>query len=443
MRLRASEYGIKLIRNALKDKEWKMRDWKPLLEASRVLEPNRDWQKPLDYQELEDLPYPARYRTWRRFLEGKERIEERFFKAFCEILGLKWQDVCQVDGAFDIHREPHESICERRILEPASFLRIKGPKQMGKTRMLNRVLKKVQCTLNSDANNRTRIVTINFPKSFNSDSYNSYTEFLRHFCQEISLRLTKKYSETEKNLDNTFQEDWQQRDSKKTNRTINTYFEDKLLDLPLILVLEDIDRVFESPFALDFCILLRAWNADAQHDETWQNLSLVIVHSTDNYAAMSINVSPLAGISKVVVLDEFSQDDVQNLAGQYVRAWDLASTEKIMELVGGNPYFIDLALKTIVDESKTIEEILEKATTEEGIYRDRLRELWGHINSIPSLITSLTEIITKSHSICIDSFTLYQLESLGLIKFEGNNPILRYELYRQYFKYKLTTVTNS
>lgn len=88
MRLKASEQGLDRIRQARKEKNW---DWNtdygetPLVEASQLLD--REWQPGEDY------PTGISGVTWRRFLEGKNRIEALAFKTFCEALGLNWQEV--------------------------------------------------------------------------------------------------------------------------------------------------------------------------------------------------------------------------------------------------------------------------------------------------------------------------------------------------------------
>jgi AAA-like domain len=113
-----------------------------------------------------------------------------------------------------------------------------------------------------------------------------------------------------------------------------------------------------------------------------------------------------------------------------------------MALVGGNPDLVDLALKTIVDESITLDLILSTATTEAGIYRDRLRKLWSVISLKPRLKAAVIDIINPAHGIRIDPLILHQLESLGLVKIEGDRAILRCDLYHQYFSRLLTTENN-
>ena len=430
MSLKASEYGNKKVQEARQNKSWTIENPQPLLAASMILEPNNYWTEASSF-------YAVSQATWRRFIEGKA-VRSENFKAFCQILDLDWHDICRGEELFDLRREPQESRCDRTILQPASLLRIKGPQNMGKTRMLNRVVKQARSTVAGNSDNLTRIATVNFLRSFDLTVYDSLDKFLQSLCQIIAYQLTKSY---QVHLTDNFQQNWD-RLSGTPNHKASVYFENQLLDLPLVLVLEDIDRVFEAPFAIDFCDLIRGWHTEAQRDDLWQNLSLVIVHSTDVYASMDIGSSPLANLGEIVILEEFSSKDVESLVKRYNLDWDRGSTAKIMALVGGNPDLIDLALKTMVDESMPLDRILSTATTESGIYRDRLRKLWEVISFKPRLKAALKDIITPASPIRIDPLILHQLESLGLIKIEGDRAILRYELYRQYFT-RLLTIENN
>jgi serine/threonine-protein kinase len=66
----------------------------------------------------------------------------------------------------------------------------------------------------------------------------------------------------------------------------DAYFEDCLLpetESPLVLGLDEVDRVFQYPvIADDFFGLLRAWYEEARHgdqgSELWEKLRLVVVH---------------------------------------------------------------------------------------------------------------------------------------------------------------------
>ena len=51
---------------------------------------------------------------------------------------------------------------------------------------------------------------------------------------------------------------------------------------------------------------------------------------------------------------------------------------KLIELVGGHPYLIDTAIANLKTKEINLEQLLNLAPTEEGIFRNHLREqLWN------------------------------------------------------------------
>ncbi|NER98823.1 MAG: NACHT domain-containing protein [Symploca sp. SIO1B1] len=90
--LKASQLGIAKIRQARNEKGWSWNvdeDDTCLLEASRVLVSHKNW--------LDGGPYAEGISggTWKRFLGGKQPISAAAFKAYCQVLGLNWEEVVE------------------------------------------------------------------------------------------------------------------------------------------------------------------------------------------------------------------------------------------------------------------------------------------------------------------------------------------------------------
>jgi hypothetical protein len=104
MRVKASELGLDRIRQARKEKGW---DWNvdyedsPLVEASKLLD--EDWQPGNAY------PEGISGSTWRRFLEGKERIDIIAFKAFCQVIEVNWDEVVDPDSNIQLRERAEKS----------------------------------------------------------------------------------------------------------------------------------------------------------------------------------------------------------------------------------------------------------------------------------------------------------------------------------------------
>ncbi|MDF5725326.1 MAG: NB-ARC domain-containing protein [Rhizonema sp. PD37] len=84
----ASERGRNLIRQARINRSWIIEDERWLKEASKILEPEQNWDA------LPTGVYAANVSlaTWKRFGEARVRIDANTFKAFCKVLGLNWEN---------------------------------------------------------------------------------------------------------------------------------------------------------------------------------------------------------------------------------------------------------------------------------------------------------------------------------------------------------------
>lgn len=88
--IKASSRGLVKIRQAIAIKGWKISSDRPLIEASKILEPNQFWH------ELGPYAYGCSRQTWERFLQGIA-IRDRSFQAFCQVLGVDLDDVSQAN----------------------------------------------------------------------------------------------------------------------------------------------------------------------------------------------------------------------------------------------------------------------------------------------------------------------------------------------------------
>ncbi|MFN6565302.1 MAG: AAA-like domain-containing protein [Nostoc sp. ChiSLP01] len=427
--LHVTKQGKNKIRQARNFKGWIIEDSQWLIEASKVLEPNNPWT-----MESRFFAEGISLATWKRFLQG-EAIRVEPFKAFCQVLGLNWQEICETDeecdranvnARFEILREPQEFRCYQAILQPGSFVRIKGPQYMGKTRLLNRVLAKIQ----EDRQDRCHIVILDWQNDFDSTVFHNYGLFLENFCAAVS-----RYLGLPDNLDMY----WNQRGSPNSKTT--NYFCDYLLpqiENQLILVLEKMERVFEYPsITQDFCGLLRGWHGRSKRDKLWQKFNLVIVHSTDPYAAFDIQTSPLWNLGETVTLEEFTREQVNDLVRKYGLSFTHEQVAQLMEMSNGHPFLVNHALKTMAEQSLELEKILAKAATQESIYHNHLLELWTILKGSPLLKEAFKRLVTESPPVPLSPDILFKLESLGLVKVNGDCASPRCQLYHQYFANQL------
>ncbi|HIK24841.1 MAG TPA: AAA-like domain-containing protein [Thermosynechococcus sp. M46_R2017_013] len=331
----------------------------------------------------------------------------------------------EVASAFYIERPPIEQRCRETLLQPGSLIRIKAPRQMGKTSLMARLLYRA-----------TQEGYGTVPLSFqlaDAQVFSDLEKLLRWLCASVGRRL---------GLENRLNEYWDDIFGSKYNCT--AYFEEYLLpncqkagtrfeSRPLVLGLDEVDRVFEYPnVASDFFGLLRAWHEEGKNRDIWRNLRLIVVHGTEVYIPLDINQSPF-NVGLAVDLPEFNQEQIAELCRLHGLNLSEAQLQELQHLVGGHPYLIRLSLYHLARQELSWQELIANAASETGLYRDHLRRQWWHLQQQEDLVPAFREILQADKGSLVDSTIGFKLHSLGLITLEGNLAQVRCDLYRRYF----------
>jgi diguanylate cyclase (GGDEF)-like protein len=330
-------------------------------------------------------------------------------------------DPISLNSKFYIERPPIEAQACGEICKPGSLVRIKAPRKMGKNSLMLRLINQATAW-------GYHTVTLDFQEA-DSAIFVNLEKFLRWFCTNIARQLS-----LESNLDDYWDEDM----GSKTSCSV--YLKGYLLaqlDSPLMLVLNEVNRVFEHPkIAQDFLPLLRFWHEQASQDKTWQKLHVVALHSTEVYISLNINQSPF-NVGLALKLPEFTPEQVQDFAQRCGLNWSRSTVLALMKMIGGQPYLVHLALYHFISQSMTLEQLLHEAPTQTGIYRHYLQSLLATLQEQPELAAAFKQVVDSEGSVCLDPISAYQLESLGLVKLEGNVCTISCELYRLYFAQNL------
>ena len=323
-----------------------------------------------------------------------------------------------LDSIFYIPRPPIEEQAYQEITQPGCFIRIKAPKEMGKSSLMYRVLAHGQSLgyqiVNLDINRVDASILTNVDK------------FLRWFCKSVSQQL---------NLEPNLDDYWDEEIGSKLSCTIYLFaYLLEHLDRPLVLALNEINRIFEDPeLAQEFLPLLRSWHESAQQEQQAQKLRLVIVYSTEIYIPLDINQSP-CNVGLPLQLPEFTCAQVQDLALRYGLDWQHNQTEQLMAIIGGHPALVRIALYHLCCQNVTLSQLLLAASTEAGIYSSHLRRQLTTLQTDSDLVNALEAAIANVHGISLEPILAYKLESMGLVKLNRDNVTISRELYRNYFQ---------
>jgi transcriptional regulator with XRE-family HTH domain len=366
--------------------------------------------------------------TVSNFLNGKA-VDYASFKAICDCLNVDWQETADWGeessnppefipsiAPLYIERPPIEERCLSAILQPHSLIRIKAPRQMGKTALMD-------CVLDRAHRQGYRAVKINL-QSADEDVFADLDGLLRWVCNKVSWKLQ---------LNCIANDYWSEIFGSKDNCT--AFFEEQILpdaDTPLILGLDDVDRVFEHPqIAADFFGLLRSWYEESGAGQ-WSKIRLIIAHSTEIYVPLRSDESPF-NVGLPIELPEFTTDQVCNLVQQQGLTWTITQIEQLMVMIGGHPYLVSLALDYINQHQTSLPDFLALATTEEAPYGHHLRSLRNSIKREPTLLAAAKILVHTNHAIDVAPEISFQLCSMGLAIRQGNQIEPRCQLYRLYF----------
>lgn len=280
-----------------------------------------------------------------------------------------------------VQRPPIEKRCYEALGQQGALLRIKAPKQMGKTLLMTKVLLRAR-------EQHYHTVTVNL-RLTDGHILATLDRFFQWFCAVICDQL---------DISVDLAQQWKPNFGSSYNCT--QFFNHSVLpklDHPVVLALDEVDVLFEYPeIATAFLGLIRAWCEKAKqsdgHSDAWHLLKLLVIHSTEVYIPLNHHQSPFnVGLS--IELPDFTAPQVLALAHRYRIMWGDQEVASIMALVGGKPNLIRLTLDWIMGTSAALDDVIENATTSTGIFHEHLRQQFRLIQKYPALIPLLQQVM--------------------------------------------------
>ncbi|WP_437675649.1 AAA-like domain-containing protein [Sorangium sp. So ce131] len=329
--------------------------------------------------------------------------------------------VVSAQSPYYVVRPSIEEACLREIKRDGALVRIKGPRQMGKTSLMARLL-------GHAARTGARTVSINLQMA-DGAIVGDLNRFLRWLCAVVTRRLKLPSARIDDAWDDIF--------GAKDNCT--AYFEEHLLPEgePLVLALDNVDRIFVSPgTAEELLALLRAWHEMSKSQEPWRNLRLVLAYSTEMYLPMNINRSPF-NVGLPVALSEWDAGIVHGIARRHGLAWGASEVERLMSLLGGHPHLVRIALYHIA-QGMSLSDVLATAATDQGLFADHLKHLLWQLQRQPELHEAARRVMAAAEPVRLRTELGFKLVSLGLVRLEGNEVRPAREIYRRYLSERLS-----
>ncbi|NJO80070.1 MAG: hypothetical protein HC827_17170 [Cyanobacteria bacterium RM1_2_2] len=325
-----------------------------------------------------------------------------------------------VDSLFYIYRAPAETLLTREIAQSGALIRVKAPKQFGKTSLVARGLAQAE-----SVGFRTAVVSLQLA---DSTVFGSVSQFLRWLCAMVTRSL---------GLADRVEEFWNP--LLGGSYSCNDYFESYLLPAsasPFLLVLDEVNVLFQYPeVSADFFGMLRAWHEQSRHDsETgeWQKFRLVLVYSTEIFVPLPIHQSPF-NVGLLIELSGFTQEQVQALVTRYRIASAEPYAAQLLNLLGGHPYLTQLALFHLSHQRITLNELIQTVAMPNSIFSSHFNQQFGYLEAHPELKEAMRQVVLSPTGVELYPTIGLKLRGMGLIRFQNEFAVSSCVLYQNYF----------
>ncbi|MEA2029873.1 MAG: AAA-like domain-containing protein [Campylobacterota bacterium] len=293
-----------------------------------------------------------------------------------------------------------------------SLIRIKAPRQYGKTSLLSRLLKVAQ-------EEHYKVVSFNFQK-LDSKQLNDLEKLLYYICRVVSKKL-KISSES----------DWEEDKEFYAITEVASEYMDSILsqlEVPLVIAIDEADKLFDYNISNDFFGLIRAWHEESKTDEKWNKLKIILSHSTEPLlGATNINQSPFHNVGLGMELRAFNHQEIEELITTHNLALNQNDIDKLQNYIGGHPYLVRKVLYEMVDENIELAQALKIER-----FNEHLRRYKIIFEENRELVDTIQEIIKGD---CPNTKICYKLEATGFIKSAMNQRIeFSCKLYEEFFK---------
>jgi hypothetical protein len=325
-----------------------------------------------------------------------------------------------VESQFYVER-PQDAIALATIQQPGVTITIKGPRQMGKSSLLLRAM-------DGAVNAGKQVIFLDF-QLFNQSALEDSETFYRQFCTLLTDEL---------DLDDQLEEVWRSAlgESQNCTRYLGRYIL-KTVKAPLVLVMDEVDRLFSSHFRSDFFSMLRGWHNSRAIKPAWKRLDLALVTSTEPYQLIEdLNQSPF-NVGQVLDLEDFALAQVVDLNQRHGQPLSDRACQQLYTLVAGHPYLTRRALYLVASGQLTAADVFAKATEDRGPFGDHLRYHLFRLYDQQALVQCFLQVIRGKG--CPNEHDFFRLRGAGLVRRDalGQGVQPRCELYARYFAKRL------
>jgi len=322
-----------------------------------------------------------------------------------------------VDSRFYIRRAADEEVLNE-VARARGLVTVLGPRQTGKTSLILQTYVNVRLV-----EARLRSVFVDFQALHNRD----FKSLETIWCA-IAVKMREQLA-----LDGWGEEKW----AKKANfdRNFSSFLDGFVFaadSTPVLLCLDEVDRVFSSPLKSDFFSSMRAFYNRSAYDQALKRMRWLLSTSSEpSFFIEDLNQSPF-NVGHRVNLNTFTVEETAEFAGRHGVAADAPLLGRIQEYTGGRPFLVHLFLYHMALHPESLEQFFDGQSAGGGIFLDHLNHYLKQFQKDPGLRAAMKKVMAGKG--CDDVRMTDRLEAAGLAR---RDPALKLichcRLYKDYF----------
>lgn len=315
-----------------------------------------------------------------------------------------------------------DRVLKRAILRGEGTVLVDGPRQVGKTSLLSRVLTEAR---RSDV----RIAITDF--QILSRSQLATADAL---CRALAYGFAVQIGA---GID--FRTEWNEWIGPNSNLHATVEAALRRANAPVVWAMDEVDRLFGTGLADDFFGLVRSWhNLRAMDAESpFTRLTLVVSYATEAHLFIQdINQSPF-NVGLRIPMRDFGESEVGELCLRYGARMSPDDVRRLMELTNGQPFLTRKALDALVHGGYSLGRLEKAAAQEEGPFGEHLRRMLYVTSRNPAIAAEVRRFLGGEPF--VDPQTSLRLVAGGMLRREPDGRLrFRVPAYGEFLAKYLT-----
>jgi hypothetical protein len=281
------------------------------------------------------------------------------------------------DSRFYILRQADDEVYSH-VTRDRGLVTVRGPRQTGKTSLMMGTYAALQV-----GGDDLRAAFIDF-QSFTSDDLSSISSIWHAIASHVARQLK---------LGGWDADCW--RPDMDHDEGLARFLERCVFagdERPILICLDEVDRVFLSPVKDEFFGILRSFYNDGAINPNWRRVRWLLGTSSEpSFFIKDLTQSPF-NIGHRINLNVFTRSETEALARRHGLEPDAATLTRVMNYLGGRPYLVHLFFYHLARQPDSAEQLFDSRTAGGGVFRDHLHRYLMHFHRDPPLAKAMLRV---------------------------------------------------